>query len=781
MEPGHFDQLTRAFSVRTGRRAFAGMLALFLASPRLIEGHTDEQRCIKIGRKCSKKLKCCSGLKCAAKKCACKLGVQCGSKCVDTSKDPSNCGHCGKVCGPGKACCRGVCRTTGSDAGNCGACGKACAADQACCNGSCLSLASDARNCGACGRTCADGQTCCSGECRDTSSDRQHCGNCGTSCSASRDCCNGVCRDLTNDQQNCGTCGNACRQDEQCCAGGCADFQSDSAHCGACGNACGNGEVCDAGNCRACDVCLSGCAFSTVQAAVDAASALSTIRVCAGTFHENLSISKEVTVIGRGSGEDGTVISGSGSGPTMAIQGAVSPAFVRLRVTGGTGDGAGVNCSNGASFRMNRCSINANAAGGGGSGGGVYHAGSSATLTKCTISGNTARYGGGITVVSGAAMTLHGCTIQDNQTPIGDGGAIYNWGTLTVDEDTVITGNTGQSYAGIFSAGQLTMNRATVTGNIAERTSGAVYCGNLAACSISNCWFSDNSHFGLENAGTLTASDCEFTGNNDAGFASEGGPAQVTGFRIHGNASGVYCDGYSRLVMSDSEVFENKGPGFRVGGEFSGERLVVRDNAGVGLINGANGTAISASSFTGNWVASNTLGGGVVNGSANSLTLTSCTVTGNIAAAGAGIFNSDGATLDLQNVTVSQNTSLTGTGGGIENWGTLKVSGGEVSKNISWWHGGGIYSSGVLTLTETVVKENQSGKSTNNGAGAGGGIYNGENGSAVLTDTLVTGNKTSMAGGGLANHYTGIVMFKGTTRIVNNTPDNCSGTFSCPS
>src|SRR5829696_796682 len=51
---------------------------------------------------------------------------------------------------------------------------------------------------------------------------------------------------------------------------------------------------------RQCDVCAAGCAFTTVQAAIDAASAGATIALCAGTFAENVRINKNLTLAGAG-------------------------------------------------------------------------------------------------------------------------------------------------------------------------------------------------------------------------------------------------------------------------------------------------------------------------------------------------------------------------------------------------------------------------------------------------------------------------------------------------
>lgn len=68
--------------------------------------------------------------------------TQCGSACVDTTGDPSNCGGCGISCGTGGTCEAGTCACAGgvdinTDPNNCGSCGNVCAPGQTCVAGTC--------------------------------------------------------------------------------------------------------------------------------------------------------------------------------------------------------------------------------------------------------------------------------------------------------------------------------------------------------------------------------------------------------------------------------------------------------------------------------------------------------------------------------------------------------------------------------------------------------------------------------------------------------------------
>ncbi len=67
----------------------------------------------------------------------------CGTDCIDTSSDPTNCGGCGIPCSTGQICQNGACQ---------------CQSGFMLCNGSCV--ASDATHCGSCSMTCQTGQVC---------------------------------------------------------------------------------------------------------------------------------------------------------------------------------------------------------------------------------------------------------------------------------------------------------------------------------------------------------------------------------------------------------------------------------------------------------------------------------------------------------------------------------------------------------------------------------------------------------------------------------------------
>src|SRR5687768_15234357 len=74
----------------------------------------------------------------------------CGSECVLTNQDESNCGGCGLRCPPDVGCVGGFC---------------ACLAPMTACGDACVDTVTDPAHCGACDTPCAEGLMCRDGAC----------------------------------------------------------------------------------------------------------------------------------------------------------------------------------------------------------------------------------------------------------------------------------------------------------------------------------------------------------------------------------------------------------------------------------------------------------------------------------------------------------------------------------------------------------------------------------------------------------------------------------------
>lgn len=227
-------------------------------------------------------------------------------------------------------------------------------------------------------------------------------------------------------------------------------------------------------------------------------------------------------------------------------------------------------------------------------GGGIYNDGGTLMLRNCTLSGNSARFGGGaIRNVNGGTLEITACHFFDNRaTDNGDGGAISNdaGSTLTLAQCTLST-NRALVGGAIASGGSLELSNCILSGNSAEFDGGGIYSNN-GTLAARNCTISDNSAFvagGMANRGTATLSACTLSGNR----AEKGG--------------GI--DNLGTLSLSNCTLSGNS----------------VQDSGYAG-----------ASFFA-------FYGGAINNNSANgTLTLSNCTLSGNNAENGKDIYNERG-------------------------------------------------------------------------------------------------------------------------------------------
>lgn len=184
-------------------------------------------------------------------------------------------------------------------------------------------------------------------------------------------------------------------------------------------------------------VCPSGCDYTAIQDAINAAPSGGTITIAAGTYAGGLTVHKNLTLVGAGASQ--TTISGG---------------FVPIAIYVATVTISGVTFSGGTD---NYGAVETNFA--------------TMTLRHCVVSGNTT----GIGNLNGT-MTLDDTTVSDNSERFVGAGGIYNsGGTLTLDHSTV-SGNTASvDGGGILNFGTVTLNHSTVSGNTAGTDGGGIY------------------------------------------------------------------------------------------------------------------------------------------------------------------------------------------------------------------------------------------------------------------------------------------------------------------
>ena len=266
--------------------------------------------------------------------------------------------------------------------------------------------------------------------------------------------------------------------------------------------------------------------------------------------------------------------------------------------------------------------------------------------------------------------------------------------------------------------------------------------------------------------------------NGDGGAIRSSESLSLIDSAVIGNASGNFSGGGGAifssgdLVVSGSVITGNMADDDGGGINSSGSLTVNRSSITGNIARFNNGGGIfSSGSLTVNQstIASNTSGsrGGGIN-STGTATITSSTVSENATedeifggfdgGSGGGIFSS--GTLNLVDSTVSGNA--TGQGGqayyvfGGEYNG--KIYGGYIRNAGDGGSGGGIFSSGILSISSSTVSGNVTGSSGEDPYGDG--LYMGEggfgggvavpDGVVSITNSTITGNTAASSGGGVS-------------------------------
>lgn len=257
-------------------------------------------------------------------------------------------------------------------------------------------------------------------------------------------------------------------------------------------------------------VCPSGCIYSSVQAAVDAANAGDVIKVAAGDYTDIHSrtvpagypnppvsgyitqviyISKTVTVRGGYTTTNWTTpdpetnhttLDAQGQGRVVVIAGDITPTVEGLRITGGNATGLG-----GDPWVDDDV------------GGGVYLQCSDVTLRGNTITSNTAHHGGGL-CVNGSGAMLYDNTVSSNIAGSAGGGLFIFGSDATLIDNTISTNTSGFSGGGAY----LDRSNVTLDGNAIHNNTGGASGGGLLLY-LNDATFSNN---------TVTANDANYEG-----------------------------------------------------------------------------------------------------------------------------------------------------------------------------------------------------------------------------------------------------------------------------
>ncbi len=383
-------------------------------------------------------------------------------------------------------------------------------------------------------------------------------------------------------------------------------------------------------------------------------------------------------------------------------------------------------------------------------GGGIYAA-VNLVLTKATVSKNSAKTtGGGIHAAS--SLTVTESTISDN-TATQHGGGVYAVGALALNNVTALgnkagwtpTGYSGTYYGGgIYANNNLTLQGAVNINNNGTSTSGGgIYKTTPAApfdvSNLTSLKVNNNVARGTSGGGIYTATILDFT------TATNLSSVEINNNEAATHGGGIYAN--VLLGLKNISVSGNKAG-------YNGSIYTVANNLGGGVY--ANNRLILAGNVTINGNTTGNSGGGIYKSAIDSILtadLTSFTVDGNEAknmsngGLGGGIYTISPTILTTGIININNNKAKV-SGGGIYTTGTLTLGNATISGNTAeTTNGGGIYTTNTIFATNVRI-------TGNNAALQGGGVYLSTQGLTIFNSS-VSDNKAGKQGGGIYTSTTG--------------------------
>jgi predicted outer membrane repeat protein/parallel beta-helix repeat protein len=271
--------------------------------------------------------------------------------------------------------------------------------------------------------------------------------------------------------------------------------------------------------------------YTTIQAAVNASVDGDRVIVESGTYYENITVDKSITLTSTDPNDPNTVantiIDAAGSGTVVTFPDVASADCVLAGFTVANGDtsvnGGGMLCLNG-SIEINNCIISDNTATE--NGGGIYTEYANLTLTSCVFSRNSASgvgnlAGGGGIFTRYGELILTDCQFNNNTAVNSSGGGIR-----CTDAELTLAGSTFVSNSSVREGGGVSTDaeRATLTdckfnGNSAKYGGGM--CNSHRGATVTNCVFASNTAergggiCALQtHSGDLSLNNCTFSGNS---------------------------------------------------------------------------------------------------------------------------------------------------------------------------------------------------------------------------------------------------------------------------
>lgn len=379
-----------------------------------------------------------------------------------------------------------------------------------------------------------------------------------------------------------------------------------------------------------------------------------------------------------------------------------------------------------------------------------------------TFSKNTAKNGGVLHCTSSPVINVAKGLFEGNKATNHGGAFRVSTGTMYFAENAIARNNTAEKGGAISNAGKLQSWYANggnpiVENNTATKKGGGIY--NEGTFTSSSIYI----------RGNYARSDSGYTSNNYGGGLFNDANGKIEQFAGHitknyaNCGAGIANDGkidtgswHETLEIANNEAQSHSGGLYNAGYVYiSSTALTIHNNHtnknwGGGIFNTASGyLRLIDGKIYGNTANEN--GGAVNNSSTNNLILENITMYNNTASGyGGGIYSSGNMTLNASTI---YNNEASNSGGGLYNSGTANIWGttyigkaeGSLKGNRALnGNGGGIYNAGKVVFGLAGVHRNEAKN------GSGGGIYNAgtiESGGALY----VLENTSEGYGAGMVN------------------------------
>ncbi len=264
----------------------------------------------------------------------------------------------------------------------------------------------------------------------------------------------------------------------------------------------------------------------TIQAGIDSAAAGDTVLVACGTYYEHDIVMKSgVVLAGENGNPDSVTINASGLGRVLFCEQADGSTRIEgLTLTGGYASGAGPELC----------------------GGGIYCAGSSPTIARCAVAGNSSDYYGGGIYLDDSSPNLVECTVSGNSSPYS--GGIHAGNSSPNLYACVVSGIASDlSGGGMWCQGSSSpvLTHCTFFGNLSG-AGGGLYVSGGSCPTLTGCTLSGNSTFGGHGGGiyaygaTVTVENTivAFSDRGEGVYCYFGAGATLTCCDVYGNTDG---------------------------------------------------------------------------------------------------------------------------------------------------------------------------------------------------------------------------------------------------